>query len=263
MLDKLTFSMLLDAINPAAKVVLIGDDNQLNPVNSNSILEEIRLSGSRCVSFCNLSKNYRSGDKIIDTANTVLSGNGSTLSFEPLDINEIYKLKESGYQIIANSNSMVEKINTYFSKTKNDVTATAFYNYNFGDDVLICRNNSSKGLYNGDVATLDRVERDKLVFKKDNSEYTYDVFKGSRDFQPADCITVHKSQGSEYDKVVLVLDDKNFLLNKNILYTAITRAKSDIRLFYKSGVDLSLLDVPQVSGDSYTLANIPTPDRPL
>lgn len=296
MLDKLTFSMLLNAINPAAKVVLIGDDNQLNPVKSNSILEEIRLSGSRRVSFCNLTKNYRSGDNIIDMANVVLSGSGSTLPFEPININEIYKLKESGYQILANSNPMVEKINTYFSKTKKDVTATAFYNYNFGDDVLICRNNSAKGLYNGDVVTLDRVDNDKLVFRQYDSSAInflknecsvcavsdfhygvfrsfglkrlfyrsifYDVFKSSREFQPADCITVHKSQGSEYDKVALVLDDKNFLLNKNILYTAITRAKSDIRLFYKSGGDLSLLDVPQVSGDSYTLANIAIPDRP-
>lgn len=262
MLDKLTFSMLLNAIHPKAKVVLIGDDNQLNPVNSNSILEEIRLYGSSRVSFCKLTKNYRSGDKIIDIAYRVMSGSGSSLPFDVFDINELYKLKKSGYQILANSNRMVEQINTYFSKTKKDVTATAFYNYDYGDDILITKNNSAKGLFNGDVVKLDRLDSDKLVFKRGNKEYSYDVFKGSGDFRPAECITIHKAQGSEYDKVALVLDDKDFLLNRNILYTAVTRAKSDIRLFYKSGVDLSLLDFPQVSGDLYTLAN-PDPVRPL
>ena len=84
------------------------------------------------------------------------------------------------------------------------------------------------GVFNGDVGEILQIfpQQECLVVRFDDriATYTYDMLN---ELELAYAVTVHKSQGSEFDAVVLALSDglPRRLLTRNILYTAITRAK--------------------------------------
>jgi exodeoxyribonuclease V alpha subunit len=99
--------------------------------------------------------------------------------------------------------------------------------YRLGDKVMQIQNNYDKEVFNGDVGfitTLD-VEEQTLEIDYDGRRIGYGI--GELDeVVPAYACSVHKSQGSEYPAVVLPLHTQHFLmLKRNILYTAVTRAK--------------------------------------
>jgi exodeoxyribonuclease V alpha subunit len=96
-----------------------------------------------------------------------------------------------------------------------------------GDKVMHLRNNYSKEVFNGDIGRVAAVlpDRERLTVDFDGREVAYDV--GELDeLTLAYAISVHKSQGSEYPAVVLPLLTQHFvMLQRNLLYTAMTRGK--------------------------------------
>jgi len=99
--------------------------------------------------------------------------------------------------------------------------------FRVGDRVLQLRNNYDKGVFNGDlgrIAAIDAVEQ-AVVVQVDDREVPYD-FSDLDELTLAYAITVHKSQGSEYPAVILPMHTTHYpMLQRNLLYTAITRAK--------------------------------------
>ena len=108
-----------------------------------------------------------------------------------------------------------------------------------GDKVMQVRNNydlpwetedgdGGMGIFNGDIGIIEEIDKRngqlKIVF--DGEKITYYPTDSIEDIEPAYAVTVHKSQGSEFDAVVLALypTHKN-LLSRNLLYTAVTRAR--------------------------------------
>lgn len=89
------------------------------------------------------------------------------------------------------------------------------------------KNNYDKGVYNGDIGEVIQIDREEnsLIVAFDGITATYD----SSEFDEltlAYATTIHKSQGSEYPVVVISLLDSHYvMLQRNLLYTAITRAK--------------------------------------
>lgn len=101
------------------------------------------------------------------------------------------------------------------------------YSFRVNDKVMQIRNNYDKEVFNGDIGTvssLDLEER-KLTVRFDDREVEYDVTELDELVQ-AYAITIHKSQGSEYPIVVMpVLMTHFVMLQRNLIYTGITRAK--------------------------------------
>jgi len=96
-----------------------------------------------------------------------------------------------------------------------------------GDKVIQTRNNYDKDVFNGDIGTIRAISQDdrELVVDFDARRVTYD-FNELDELNPAFAITVHKSQGSEFPCVILpVAMEQYLLLQRNLLYTAITRGK--------------------------------------
>ncbi|QBD78266.1 ATP-dependent RecD-like DNA helicase [Ktedonosporobacter rubrisoli] len=100
-----------------------------------------------------------------------------------------------------------------------------------GDKVMQTRNNYDKGVFNGDIGWIRSISRENATAKVEFVEETGSTFV-SYDFNELDeltlayAVTVHKSQGSEYPAIVLPLVlQHRMLLQRNLLYTAITRAK--------------------------------------
>ncbi|MEI8063566.1 MAG: ATP-dependent RecD-like DNA helicase [Verrucomicrobiota bacterium] len=99
--------------------------------------------------------------------------------------------------------------------------------YRVGDRVMQIRNNYDKDVFNGDlgrIKQLDLVEQE-FVVEFDSRDVQYD-FTDLDELVPAYAISVHKSQGNEYPAVIVPLLTQHYvLLQRNLLYTAITRGK--------------------------------------
>jgi len=97
-----------------------------------------------------------------------------------------------------------------------------------GAPIIITRNDYDRSLFNGDVGVIMKGGDGRYsgVFSRFDGFASYPV-EGLPPFEPSFAITVHKSQGSEYGGVLLVLPEgmTDFLLTKEILYTGLTRAK--------------------------------------
>ena len=107
-----------------------------------------------------------------------------------------------------------------------------------GAIVIIIRNDYSKALFNGDVGVIlkDTQESYRAFFQRAGAHISFPVNLLPA-WEYAFAVTVHKSQGSEYDDVLLVLpDDENHrLLSTEIVYTGITRAKKRVLLYGTQG----------------------------
>jgi exodeoxyribonuclease V alpha subunit len=96
-----------------------------------------------------------------------------------------------------------------------------------GDRVLQTANNYDKGVYNGDIGFISAIDRERGVlvveYELGRVEYGSDELE---DLALAYALTVHKSQGSEYPAVVMVIHASHYImLQRNLLYTALTRAQ--------------------------------------
>jgi len=104
-------------------------------------------------------------------------------------------------------------------------------NLRLGDKVMQVRNDYDKGVFNGDVGWIRSIDKENSTIKVEFLEEAGPLLVGY-DFPELDelvlayAVTVHKSQGSEYPAIVLTLVNQHYmLLQRNLLYTAITRAK--------------------------------------
>ena len=144
----------------------------------------------------------------------------------------------------------VERLNTVLqeylnpkdsSKQEKEIGTTIFRE---GDKVMQIKNNyqiewetrgkhgiptdRGMGVFNGDMGVVDNINfySEKLTVKFEDDRYVEYPFKQLDELELAYAVTVHKSQGSEYPAVVIpLLSGPRMLMNRNILYTAVTRAK--------------------------------------
>jgi exodeoxyribonuclease V alpha subunit len=101
------------------------------------------------------------------------------------------------------------------------------YHFRRGDKVMQIRNNYLKNVFNGDIGTISRIDRDiqKVSVKYEGRPVDYE-FSELDELVLAYAVSVHKSQGSEYGAVILPVMTQHFvLLQRNLIYTGVTRAK--------------------------------------
>ncbi|MCQ4765560.1 ATP-dependent DNA helicase, partial [Cloacibacillus evryensis] len=95
------------------------------------------------------------------------------------------------------------------------------------DKVMQIKNNYDKDVYNGEIGTITKVDGDesRVTVKMDTGSVSYE-FAELEELVHAYAVSIHKSQGSEYRAVVIPLLTQHYvMLQRNLLYTAITRSK--------------------------------------
>jgi exodeoxyribonuclease V alpha subunit len=99
-----------------------------------------------------------------------------------------------------------------------------------GDKIIQLRNNYDKNLFNGDIGTIVGVDAEKGTLEADFDGDRHEFVRGDLgDLALAYAISIHKSQGSEYPVVIVPLLKAHFMmLQRNLLYTAITRGKKKV-----------------------------------
>jgi exodeoxyribonuclease V alpha subunit len=99
--------------------------------------------------------------------------------------------------------------------------------YRVGDRVMQIRNNYDRDVFNGDVGSIEKVDPEEhaLAVRFDDRPVIYD-FEDLDELVHAYACSIHKSQGSEYPATVVLLSTQHYkLLQRNLLYTALTRGK--------------------------------------
>ena len=272
MVDITLMQALINALPHGARLVLVGDADQLPPVGPGNFLRD--LITSHRVPTIQLTEIFRQAQQsdIVMNAHAVNAGEMPRPSgadgdffimkradpasvietvaqlcaqrlpkhygFTPAQIQVLSPAKQHGSGTIPLNRRLQEALNPPSeSKLEKRFGDTIFRE---GDRVMQVRNNydivwekqgddeQGTGVFNGDVGEIIRIfpQQECMVIRFDDriATYTFDMLN---ELELAYAVTVHKSQGSEFDAVVLALSDglPRKLLTRNILYTAITRAK--------------------------------------
>ena len=260
MLDLLLTNHLLKAIPPGAHLLLVGDIDQLPPVGAGNVLRDVIDSGAAAVVRLDVIFRQAATSYIIENAHRVNHGDMPEWSTErskdfflfPTDDPE--RASELVVEIVQ------ERIPRKFGIPSHDVqvlspmhrgeVGVAALNeklqealnppspqkpdrrlggrvYRQGDRVMQIRNNYDKDVFNGDqgqVVSLDPIEQ-LLAVRIDDRVVPYD-FLELDELVHAYAVSVHKAQGSEFPAVVIPLLTQHYMmLQRNLLYTAITRAR--------------------------------------
>ncbi len=235
-------------ITPSTKVILIGDDCQLLPINPGLIFHNLlKING---IPKIQLTKIYRQGENsgIIKNASYVLDDKplDPDSSFEVLEtkninnkLEDLIKNKEmletqiiSGYNKTDYDNGS-KNINKKIQKIKTIGNPFKSFRLNVGDKIINTKNNYNLGIFNGDMGYIEEIEvkghNQTLVcnFNKKRARISEKEERDAVDLGYA--ISVHKAQGSEWDEVIVIADMQQIrMINKNWFYTAITRGSKKV-----------------------------------
>ena len=105
---------------------------------------------------------------------------------------------------------------------------------NHADKEVMLNGLLEHGVFNGDCGTVTNINLDDGTTEITFDDEKIGIFENNElsDFVLAYAITIHKSQGSEYKAVILTVTTEHFvMLQRNLLYTAVTRAKERVDLF--------------------------------
>lgn len=263
MLDIALFYHLLEALPLGCRLVLAGDVDQLPSVGPGSVLKDIIQSGKMPV--VRLREIFRQAEisPIVRNAHRINRGmmpecvsdsDFSMMEFEEEEqaaayITNFYadKTRDGRWQAlqvlspmhkgacgVRNLNSLLQMRVNPPSPEKNEILRPDGTVLRLGDKVMQIRNNYEKDVYNGDIGQIVNIkEKEVTVWYPDRQEDEYVCYSESEydELQLAYALSVHKSQGSEYSQIVLALMPGHYImLQRNLLYTAVTRAREKVVL---------------------------------
>ena len=258
MIDIKLMSNLFKAVPDSMTVILIGDVNQLPSVGPGNILRDI--IDSQTVPIIKLNNIYRQSkvSDIIINSHKINQGQipdlkiKSNSDFFFIENNNNQKCADTIIELCTKRLPNYYKVNPVTdiqvlspmkkgilgtnnlnrilqaSINKNNIGLT--YNdteYKLKDKVMQIKNNYDKDIFNGDIGIISSINKSKnfLEVNFDSKIVKYNISE-LNELSLAYACTIHKSQGGEYPIIIIPIDKShNVMLERNLLYTAITRAK--------------------------------------
>ena len=258
MIDIMLMYNLLKALPEQMSLILVGDIDQLPSVGAGNVLRDIIDSG--CVPVVRLTRIFRQaqGSRIIMNAHRINKGESIDMRGGK-DSDFFFVTKESNQEVVDTISQYCRtNLPKYYhvdplqdiqvltpmqrgecgAVNLNQVLQEAMNpskiflrrggtQYRLKDKVMQIRNDYDKEVFNGDIGTITKVDMEEreLTVLFDEREIIYDVTELD-ELTLAYAVTIHKSQGSEYPIVVMPFTMSHFvMLQRNLLYTGVTRAK--------------------------------------
>ena len=266
MIDLALMSKLVDALKPNARLILLGDKDQLASVESGAVLADLTKALPECT--LELKKSYRFNQNIKQLAGAVnqqnaaqawriLHSNQENISCLNDSLITFIVSKQMDYLNLIKSAAPFQDIYQSFNcfqvlcSNRHGENGTMAINtlveqhllasgdiyktgkWYAGRPVMITQNNAAMHLYNGDIGIClpdSSVDRKLMVFFP-GSDGSVKKFLPTRlpHCETVFAMTIHKSQGSEFNEILIALPPTmNPVLSKELLYTAITRAREKV-----------------------------------
>lgn len=290
MVDLALMSKLLDALKPSARLILLGDKDQLASVESGAVLADLTDALKRHT--VELQTAHRFDENIKQLAKAVnlqdanlawqLLNAGNNIQLLESDLIAYIAAQQADYLRLIQQGKPFVEIYQAFSRfqtlcsNKEGKNSVSDINsrveqklaqqgriqitglWYVGRPVLVTQNNPLLHLYNGDIGLClpDNTQNGRLMVFFQRPDGSVKSFLPSRISQceTVFAMTIHKSQGSEFEEVLIALPDTvNPVLTKELLYTAITRAKESVKLVVDETVFTASVrqKVARVTGLSY------------
>ncbi len=260
MIDSYLFSNLLKGLSIHTKIIIVGDYNQLPSVGPGQVLSD--LINSNILEVVYLKELYRQGydsnilslayDIHNDSLNKSIFNVSEDLTFIECNSDEVinniediastYKdLSYKDFQILApmyktingidNINNRLQEIFNKKNSSKKELLVGEII-YREGDKVIQLNNMPDDNVYNGDIGIIKKIsikpKEIHIDFDGNIVKYTPSNFNK---FKLAYAISIHKSQGSEFDVVVIpIVSNFRKMLYKKLIYTGVTRSKKKLYL---------------------------------
>lgn len=263
MIDVFLASAFFSAIPDYARVIIVGDFDQLSSVGAGDVLKNI--INSRAIAVARLKKIHRQaeGSNIILAAHDIINeklpklwdyDSKSDFVFvetPPKNSDEAYNtvlgivrellsqnIPANSIQILTpkrESQLGVYELNKALRLLLNDQVddyETSKMKFIPGDRVMQLKNNKELEIYNGDVGFVQSIDEEEGILKVKFDDRIISLEgKGISELVLAYASTIHKSQGSDYPYVIIpIVDSHNFMWDINLLYTAVTRGKTRVIL---------------------------------
>jgi len=263
MIDVVLMYNLLKAVPDEMTVLFVGDVDQLPSVGAGNVLRDV--IDSEAVPVVKLTRIFRQamGSRIILNAHRINKGefpdlksdkesdfffverrNSADIPATIIDLckkrlPEFYRIKPADIQVLCpihRGESGAQNLNALLQDAINHskvILSRGGTEYRLGDKVMQIKNNYEKECWNGDIGQIVRVNKDEQTISVSfDSEKPVDYNLSELDeLVLAYATTIHKAQGSEYDVVVIpVTTQHRGMLQRNLLYTGVTRAKKAVVL---------------------------------
>ncbi len=284
MVDLAMMSKLVDALKAGSRLLLLGDKDQLTSVESGTVLSAVLHGLPDC--SVQLQKTYRFKNNIRKVADAVKSGDVRTVAscIDSYLLNDdwhnLIKEKYNNYLKIA-TGARVEDISKLFAEFKafmvlcstrkgrrgvqginvliedhlkeTGVLSIAEKWYS-GRPVIVNRNDYDLGLYNGDIGICVRDNAGRLrVYFEDGDSFKSFPTAPLHSCETVYAMTIHKSQGSEFNNVIVVLPEADSrVLSRELLYTGITRAKESVMIVGDKSIVETAVDRVNQRGSGLT-----------
>ena len=275
MIDIQLMNSFLGALPPKATLVLVGDADQLPSVGAGNVLRDMIDSGVIPVIILETIFRQEAQSWIVRNAHRVNSGLPFEFPENGVQPDFFFIESDTPEDVIAKMLELVssripkkfhfdpmtevqvltpmrrnqlgsENLNTILQQTLNPAGIVIHRfgrEYREGDRVLQIRNNYDKDVYNGDIGQVDAVDlgAQEVIVNYDGRRVVY-AAEDLDELDLAYACSVHKSQGSEYPAVVLLMTTHHFkLLQRNLLYTAMTRGRKLVCLIgSKKAVNMAI-----------------------
>jgi exodeoxyribonuclease V alpha subunit len=267
MMDISITMSLFTALQDKCQIILVGDKDQLPSVGPGNVLYDLMQSDVFITTKLNQIMRQAKDSDIISLSHMVLSeridykifNNKKEVFFYNSDVSStIPMLKklldaylanggdlQSGIQILAPmyaGNAGIDAINSFiqeeYNKEKEKILKRDFKIFKKNDKVLQLKNDSVHEIMNGDIGKILDVikvdEKDAMLIDFDGRIITY-MASDIENLTLAYCMSIHKSQGSEFENVIMpILPSYQIMLKKKIIYTGMTRAKKKLILLGKT-----------------------------
>ncbi len=259
MVDLLLFHHLLKAVPKGAKLLLVGDADQLPSVGAGQVLQDVIDSGA--VPVVRLNEIFRQAQQstIVTGAHSIIQGIVPRFDNAP-GCDMFFIEKEEPEQVLETIISLVKtrlprsygfdpmadiqvltpmnrgsvgtaKLNAALQEALNPAgtqVARGTYSFRVGDKVMQIRNDYDRDVFNGDIGIVESInaEAQELTVVIDGRNVVYS-FSDLDELVLAYAVTIHKSQGAEYPAVVIPVTTQHYvMLQRKLVYTGVTRGRN-------------------------------------
>lgn len=268
------------AIPTGARVIMVGDDDQLPSVGAGNVLRDLIHSGVIHVSTLRTIHRTALDSDIVINAHHVINGDIKAFDFhgdkdfvfnatdadnEPEITNRVVQRfidlsiihGADNVQVLASRHGTecgVEVLNRRIRESVNPATGNKADELNAGgmvfrrhDKIMQTVNDNELGVSNGEVGSITSIDhiRDACLVDLGDDRQIFAPKQSMGSFDLAYATTIHKSQGSEYKAVIIVsANSHSYMMNRNLLYTAITRGKQYVELIGSKKAICSAINKP-------------------